>query len=495
MDEESRKQERIRRKRAEMRRRRRRALMIRRAVFALAVLMVLAGFIALVTAGVRAVKKNREVKAAAEAAVIAAQGAEREEAVNDLIAEADRLASMYDYDAAAALLRSDDAYAETPALTAAVKAYEDRKAACVPLDVSTVPHVFFHSLINDSRGFDPAVNGDFVAMDNGCWMCSTSEFKAMLQQMYEAGYVLVRLRDLVVENVDGEGRVHYTPNTSLMLPPDKKGLVFSEDDLSYYHASDNQGIASRLVLDADGRVVCEYTDADGVMHTGSYDVVPILNDFIDEHPDFSYHNARGMIALTGYNGVFGYRTDSVYLTRDAERLDPDQIVFLEAHPDFDYDAEVAAARTIADALKAEGWEFASHTWGHRHADTASLEALKSDNEKWVDTVEPIVGKTDTIIFAHGSDIAGIEAYTADNEKYAYFNEAGYHFYCNVDGSTAVWQQIGDGYVRSGRVNLDGYRLYQTMTGNERSSEVMAYLGIHDVAEFFDNNRVTPVTIP
>ena len=170
-------------------------------------------------------------------------------------------------------------------------------------------------------------------------------------------------------------------------------------------------------------------------------------------------------------------------------------MFLEAHPDFDYDAEVAAARTIAEALKAEGWEFASHTWGHRHADTASLEALKIDNEKWVDTVEPIVGKTDTIIFAHGSDIAGIEAYTADNEKYAYFNEAGYHFYCNVDGSTAVWQQIGDGYVRSGRVNLDGYRLYQTMTGNERSSEVMAYLGIHDVAEFFDNNRVTPVTIP
>ena len=48
---------------------------------------------------------------------------------------------------------------------------------------------------------------------------------------------------------------------------------------------------------------------------GDYDVVPRMDSFIREHPDFSYHNARGTVALTGYNGVFGYRTDIDYEAR------------------------------------------------------------------------------------------------------------------------------------------------------------------------------------
>lgn len=45
-------------------------------------------------------------------------------------------------------------------------------------------------------------------------------------------------------------------------------------------------------------------------------MVPRLNTFLKKHPDGAYKGARGMIAMTGYNGVFGYRTDSDYEVRE-----------------------------------------------------------------------------------------------------------------------------------------------------------------------------------
>ena len=40
-------------------------------------------------------------------------------------------------------------------------------------------------------------------------------------------------------------------------------------------------------------------------------------------------------ALTGYDGILGYRTDGDYKTR--EDLTDDQVAWLDAHPDFDWD--------------------------------------------------------------------------------------------------------------------------------------------------------------
>ena len=42
---------------------------------------------------------------------------------------------------------------------------------------------------------------------------------------------------------------------------------------------------------------------DGSVSVGSYDLVPLLDDFIKEHPDFSYRGAKACIAFTGYNGI------------------------------------------------------------------------------------------------------------------------------------------------------------------------------------------------
>ena len=412
-----------------------------------------------------------------------------------VLAASDRMAAMYDYDAAIAYVQSQPGYESNADYMAAIQRYTDTKATCIPYDVEEIPHVFYHSLLNDSRGFDPAISGDFVANDNNAWMCSVNEFNTITQQMYDYGCVLVSMHDLVTEYRDENGEVHFEKNTNLMLPPGKHPVIMSEDDLSYYHAYENQGIASKLVLDENGKVKCEYINENGETLVGDYDVVPLLSSFIDAHPDFSYHNRHCMIALTGYNGVFGYRTDTVYLTRDPEHLDANQAIWLEQHPEFDFDQDVAEAKVIADALKAEGYEFASHTWGHRRVNTASVEALKEDNEKWVNTVAPIVGEIDSIIFAHGTDLCGPEDYSYDNEKFAYFKSVGYNYYANVDGSVPVWNQLRDNYVRTGRIDIDGYRLYQAMTGVQSAMADFEQIGVHDIESFFDQSRITPVVIP
>lgn len=410
---------------------------------------------------------------------------------NDTVKEAKKLAAMYDYDAAIALLSGSS---EADSYTDLINEIQEEKATCIAYDPEVIPHFFYHSLLNDDRGFIAELTSDFIAKDNACWMCSADEFNTITQQMYDYGVVLVTMRDMVKETVDSDGDVHFEKNDALMLPPGKHPAVMSEDDLSYYHAYDNQGIAEKLIIDDSGKVKCIYTDESGEKHTGDYDVVPLLSTFIDNHPDFSYHNAHCIIALTGYNGVLGYRTDEVYATQDPERLDEAQRVWLDAHPEFDFDEDVAEATRVANAMKAEGFEFASHTWGHRHIDTASLESLMTDTERFEENVIPIVGPIDTIIFAHGSDLQGPSDYSYENEKFAYYKNHGYNYYSNVDGSVPYWNQIRDNYVRTARINIDGYRLYQAMIGNENSIADMEALGIHDIESFFNKSRITPVEI-
>ena len=237
-----------------------------------------------------------------------------------------------------------------------------------------------------------------------------------------------------------------------------------------------------MVIDENGKPTCEYTQDDGTVVTGAYDCVPLMDQFLEEHPDAAYHGAKGTIALTGYDGILGYRTDSAYKTH--ENLSDDQVKWLEEHPDFDWEKECEEAKKVADAIKADGWTFASHTWGHIRIGDASLEHIQTDTERWLQDVAPLIGGTDTIIFAHGQDLADWHDYQADNAKFNYLKSKGFNIYCNVD-SSQYFVQCRDNYLRMGRRNLDGYRLYQdTFNGGTRTSDLF------DAASVWDSRRPT-----
>ena len=118
----------------------------------------------------------------------------------------------------------------------------------------------------------------------------------------------------------------------------------------------------------------------------------------------------------------------------------------------------------------------------------SLDWLKTDTEKWLSRVAPIVGDTDILIFPHGADIGGLSDYNSDNEKYAYLSSKGFHVYCNVDASQLYWNQFRDSYVRQSRIDIDGYTLYLALSN---SNTVISKLGL-DAQAIFDKSRPTPV---
>ncbi len=63
------------------------------------------------------------------------------------------------------------------------------------------------------------------------------------------------------------------------------------------------GFANKLVLDENGDIKAQYIDSSNNTLTGNYDFVPILEDFIKAHPDFSYRGAR---AISGRDRQSGH---------------------------------------------------------------------------------------------------------------------------------------------------------------------------------------------
>ena len=464
-----------RRRRERRRQRRRRALILRAATLAVLIL-ILAGCVLGVTFGIRrGMSKKAEEKARKEQEIQAEEEKNKER--QNLIAQAEQVALGYDYDKSIELLKSIENYDKDADLIAQIAEYEAMKSTLTAANIDQVTHIFYHSLVVDP---DKAFTGNDSATAGFCqWMTTVDEFNAITQQMYENGYVLVSLKDLVNETTDEDGTVHFTKG-NILLPEGKKPFVLSLDDLSYYHSYDGRGIATKMIIGEDGKPTCEYIQEDGTTVTGAYDCIPLMDAFLEEHPDASYHGAKGTVALTGYNGILGYRTDIAYKTR--QNLAEDQEAYLAANPDFDWDAEVAEAKKVAEAIKEDGWDFASHTWGHIRIGDASMENIKEDTEKWMSYVSPLIGGTDTIIFAHGQDLADWHDYSADNEKFSYFKSKGFNYFCNVD-SAQYFLQIRDNYVRQGRRNLDGYRLWNDVHGEKnRTSDLF------DAATVLDPKR-------
>ena len=377
----------------------------------------------------------------------------------EILQAAQLKATQYDYDGAIELLKGTKGYAENAEYQAAVDKFEEQKAACVPYPAAEVTHVFFHTLIHDaSKAFD----GDEYEKGYNQFMVTEHEFNSIIQQMYERGYVMVFIDELAPGTDDGNsGRTFATRD--IMLPPDKIPFVLSQDDVSYYHYMDGDGFASRLIVDENGDVKNEYIEDDGSVSVGDYDMVPLIDRFVEEHPDFSYHGEKGYIALTGYEGILGYRTDEVYKTKEDGRVTVQQQMFFDSYPGgFDeatFEKECDEAKKVAEAMKANGWKFASHTWGHQNlseVNGVAFDKFKRDTDRWETWVEPLIGETDTLIYAFGGDIRDANKYSG--ERFDYLKQCGFDYFCGVD-SAKHWLQVEPNYVRQSRRNIDGYRMY------------------------------------
>lgn len=439
-----------------IRRRRRR----RRQLLLLAAALLIVALIAALTVGIvyliRGDEKNPAGKSTQGAQTTAGtQAGETQEpatsqpsavvgSVDEILKQADRLAASYDYDAAIERITSVENYASDERLISAVAGYEQTKSTLVAYDITQICHVFYHSLIVDTdKAFSSYKKDGYNEV-----MTTVREFNLITQQMYEKGYVLVSLHQMadMQDGVFTRGKI--------MLPPGKIPFVLSIDDVSYYEYMDGHGFANRIVIDEDGYPTCEMDMEDGTVRRGDFDVVPLIETFLKEHPDFSYKGARGAIALTGYDGILGYRTSEKY----GDKSHPD---YKPAYDAIDLASEKEKAKAVAARMEELGWEFASHSWGHQNMTNIGMEHLKKDTKLWMDEVNSLLGNdTDILIFAFGADIGPWQGYTADNEKFAYLKSQGFNYFCNVD-SNQPWVQFNSelGYLRQGRINFDGYTMH------------------------------------
>lgn len=367
---------------------------------------------------------------------------QEEELRANLIEQADLLALQYEYDAAIELLMGyqgeEGGYDKYDTLKTTVKKYEDTKSSLVRYggvykSFVEVNHIFFHSLIADTA---KAFDGDYKVNGYNMYMTTVTEFEKMIRKMYEDGYVLVSIHDLTKKVIKEDGSVIFEEG-DLFLPEGKKPFVLSQDDVNYYEYMEGDGFASRMIIGEDGKVTCEMKLEDGVKVTGAFDMVPIIDAFVEEHPDFSYRGAKGILAITGYEGALGYRTnDRASVT---------------------YDEDKKAVIEVAKALKANGWEFACHSWGHRNIQSVSDSFVMRDTDRWLEEVGSLVGPTDIYIFPYGVDIhEGVSAYRS--EKYNILKKRGFDYYCGVYKSP--WMQIKKDYVRMTRRPLDGQAMLQ-----------------------------------
>lgn len=395
---------------------------------------------------------------------------------------AKRLTSMFDYAQAIRVLEQIPDHQNIPDCVEAIASIRATADNCVPVDLKTVPHIFYHSLICDpERCFDASGHDADVINGFNAWMITCDEYRKCLQMLYDEGYVVINISDCYVQN--DEGQLYANPN--LRLPKGKKALIVSYDDLSYYAQYEGMGVADRLVLNEEMRLKNEYTDLNGKTTVGDYDWLPIMDAFVDEHPDFSWHGHKGTIAMTGYDGVFGYRTDVGFFTNPTQA----EKSWLEHHPDISLDhldMYVSQAKRIADAIKADGYEFACHTWGHLDVRESTYERIVSDHRRFQGRVSPIIGKTEILIFAHGTDIA---LRYEGNEKYQYYRGEGFRVFCNVCAANLFHNEYTPDYIRQERIDMDGYQLYMALSDPNR---VIAQLGI-DAEKVFDPIRPTPIT--
>jgi hypothetical protein len=195
-----------------------------------------------------------------------------------------------------------------------------------------------------------------------------------LGQGFRDWYVTVGEFRRILEQMDANGwtlvDIHRAVAGTVRVPAGRKPFVLSEDDVDYYDDTRPRGVGWKLALDGRGDVK------------------------VEEHVD------GRVLAVTGYEGVLGERLTDL--------------------------SSVARARALVARLKATGWTFASHSYGHIDESTHSVARLVHDSEEWNTQDEPIVGPTDVYVYPFGA------GFPVDSPKVAVLRSFGFTILCDID---------------------------------------------------------------
>ncbi len=402
----------------------------------------------------RSVKAKQDLEEALQASSEAASSALAQEA-QQLVDRALDLAAGYNYDEALSVLDTfSGEKSQYQVLMDAYNVVNQAKSKIKPIDdPNSIPNLSFHCLIADparafsDKEFGKSYNQNYVTVD---------EFSKILEQLYAGGYVLVDFNSFIVETVGEDGKITYSTQP-IYLPEGKKPIMLTETLVNYETFSidsdgdgeadkGGDGFASKLVV-RDGKIVNEYVDAQGNTLYGSYDFVPILEDFIEKHPDFCYQGARAILAVSGEDGVFGYRIMHSVKEKKGEDY---------------YNQQVEGAKAIAQALRDRGYTIACYTYANVSYGQLSATNIQVDLDNWKKEVKPVLGDVPVLVYAKASDISADGNY--EGGKYNVLKGMGFRYF--VSSANVPYAEVTVNYVRQSRIMVTG----QSMTTNPQTFE-------------------------
>lgn len=305
-----------------------------------------------------------------------------------------------------------------------------------------VEHIFFHPLIAY-----PELTFDYDYQSKGFddWFVTVDEFNKIINSLYEKDFILVSPYEMF-EYKDGS-----FARKNPMLPKGKKPIIISLDDMNYYEYMQENGTIHRLIFDSNNNVAAYTKRPDGTeIITRDNCIIPLLDDFVSKHPDFSHNGAKGCIGLTGFEGVLGYRTHKDSPTRQEE---------------------IDKVLPIIKRLKDSGWTFASHSYAHRDTAQMSYDSLAEDCEKWKNEVQSLIGDTEIYLYPYGSGVK------RDDPKYDLLVSYGFRSLCAVGIESYV--EYSDTALAMDRRHVDGIALRHQRELN---------LDLYDANEIIDSIR-------
>ena len=298
-----------------------------------------------------------------------------------------------------------------------------------------IKNIFIHSLIAYPEILQTKSKYTINKYDIDC--IDYIEFENLLNELYNNNYVLIDINKTFC--VDSNG---IAQKTKTKIPIGKKPLVLGVDDVVYDPSKSGNGMVDKLCVDENGNIYTQTKINNKIDISYNREFAPILENFIELHPDFSFENARCCINLTGFCGILGYRIS-------------------DKNIDF-RNKEIKECKKVVDRLKELGYTFACHSYSHYHIKKATIDYIKQDLQDWKNYIEPIIDKTNIFVYPYGEWEIAYENRLSQKQQllcdygFKLFLGVGiYDFFTEMPLNKSINNKI----LFADRKNIDGYTLF------------------------------------
>ena len=204
---------------------------------------------------------------------------------------------------------------------------------------------------------------------------TTTEFKNILYELYKNNYVLISINQIIDSKT--------LEQIPLKLPKNKKPILLVFDNVSYKSNYQNLGEIDKIIIDRNNNLAT-YTTKKSIQDRVAYDneFILILENFIKQFPDFSFNGAKGIIFLTGENGILGYNTN---------------------HKNASSKYESKRVSEVIKKLKSLGWQFGCNNYSYKLDSNLSDMEFAKDLSLWNAEVSPLIGTTNLYAYPYGEN--------------------------------------------------------------------------------------------